>query len=95
MRKLKTQTSAEALKAAVAPRVFIEPIAVAPRQAAEALSTSVPTIYGLMRDGKIESYLEGRNRRIVFSSLRKYIESLPRHQGGRMGPKVGEKAPTA
>jgi excisionase family DNA binding protein len=68
----------------------IEPIAVSPAAACKLLSVSMFTVYKLLRSGELESFTAGRSRKILVSSIRRYIESKPRHRGGRLGAKVGE-----
>jgi excisionase family DNA binding protein len=73
----------------------IEPIAVSPAAACKLLSVSMFTVYKLLRSGELESFTAGRSRKILVSSIHRYVERLPRHQGGRLGAKVGEIAAPA
>jgi excisionase family DNA binding protein len=73
----------------------IEPIAVSPAATCKLISASMFTVYKLLRNGELESFTVGRSRKILVSSIRRYIESKPRHQGGRLGAKVGDTAAPA
>jgi excisionase family DNA binding protein len=70
----------------------LEPIAVSPRAACQMLGISTATLYQLMRAGSLRSFTIGRARRIFLDSIRSYAESQPRHQGGRVGQRIGQKA---
>jgi excisionase family DNA binding protein len=48
-------------------------IAVPPAEAGRLLSVSLSKIYDLMRDGELQSYRDGRNRRITVKSINKYV----------------------
>jgi excisionase family DNA binding protein len=43
--------------------------------ACTALNTSRDKIYMLIRGGMLESYVEGRSRRITIASIKRYIET--------------------
>jgi excisionase family DNA binding protein len=47
----------------------LEPLAVTPRQACVLLSVCNTRLYELIRDGELESYLDGRSRRITMHSI--------------------------
>jgi excisionase family DNA binding protein len=49
------------------------PLAVPPAEAARLLSLSLARLYRLMRDGELQSYLDGRTRRITTASIHDYI----------------------
>jgi len=46
---------------------------VSPREASRLLSVSLSRLYQLMRDGQLQSYLDGRARRITVTSIHHYI----------------------
>jgi excisionase family DNA binding protein len=54
----------------------IEPLAVSPRQACRILSVGNTRLYELIAAGEIESYLDGRSRRITMASIRTRIARL-------------------
>jgi excisionase family DNA binding protein len=57
-------------------RADLEPLAVAPRQACVLLSIGNTRLYELLRSGELESYLEGRARRITMQSIHRRITRL-------------------
>jgi excisionase family DNA binding protein len=57
-------------------RADLEPLAVAPRQACVLLSIGNTRLYELLRSGELESYLEGRSRRITMQSIHRRITRL-------------------
>jgi excisionase family DNA binding protein len=61
----------------------IEPLAVPPRQACHLLSIGNTRLYELIAAGEIESYLDGRSRRITMASIRTRIARLPANVGAR------------
>jgi len=48
-------------------------IAVPPREACDLLSVSMSRLYALLRAGELDSYEEGRARRITVASIHAYI----------------------
>ena len=76
-------------------------IAVTPAEAARLLSLGVWRVYALMRTGALQSYLDGRARRILLTSLHAYVarqlaaadsgwqtwQHNPRAQAQRAAPK--------
>jgi excisionase family DNA binding protein len=74
---------------AVAP---IAPYAVRKRQAAAYLGVSLTTIEKKLREGVIESYIDGGCRLIVCESLRTHADQL-RAKGARFGGAVGRVPP--
>lgn len=55
------------------------PLAVPPREACRLLSLSMTKIYSLMRSGELNSYSDGRARRIPMQSIHIY---MARHLAG-------------
>jgi len=51
----------------------MSPLAVPPREASRLLSMSMSRLYGLMRAGELESYRDGRSRRITMASIQKRL----------------------
>jgi excisionase family DNA binding protein len=49
------------------------PLVVKPREAARLLSLCPSSVYGLMRAGELESFRDGRSRRITMKSIEKYL----------------------
>jgi hypothetical protein len=70
----------------------VAPIGVSPRKTATMLDCGVVRVYKLLNEGKLESYLDGRNRKILVSSINAYVASRPRHSGGRLGAKAGSQS---
>jgi len=54
----------------------LEPLAVTPRQACVLLGVGNTHLYKLIRDGELESYLDGRARRITMDSIHRRITRL-------------------
>jgi excisionase family DNA binding protein len=50
------------------------PIVVPPRQACRLLSMGLTRLYELLNKGELESYRDGRSRRITTESIRGYVE---------------------
>jgi hypothetical protein len=50
-----------------------EPIVVSPRRARQMLDVGNTRIYELLKEHKLESYLDGRSRKITVESIRRYI----------------------
>jgi excisionase family DNA binding protein len=48
-------------------------LAVAPREAGRLLSMCMTRVYQLMRDGTLESYRDGRARRIPMEAIHAYV----------------------
>jgi excisionase family DNA binding protein len=59
----------------------IEPLAVAPRQAYRLLSVGHTKLYELIASAEIESYQDGRSRRITMASIRSRIARLLANSG--------------
>jgi excisionase family DNA binding protein len=51
----------------------IEPFIVKPRDARRLLSVGQTTLYELLKTGELESFLDGRSRKITVESIRRYI----------------------
>ena len=50
------------------------PLAITTREARRLLSLSMTQLYGLLREGKLQSYRNGRARRVTTASIYNYIE---------------------
>lgn len=55
----------------------VEPIFISVEDAASVLALTKWTVYGLCRDGVIESRIQGRRRLVVVESLKAYAAALP------------------
>src|SRR5262245_52702060 len=53
-----------------------EPLAVSPRQACLLLNVGITYLYDLINNSELESYLEGRARKITMRSIRSRCERL-------------------
>ena len=53
-----------------------EPLAVSPRQACLLLGVGITRLYELIGNGELESYRDGRARRITMQSIRRRVERL-------------------
>jgi len=60
-------------KRAARPSLSMPPLAVPPREAGRLLSVGMSRLYQLMRTGELESYRDGRSRRITMASIQKRI----------------------
>jgi excisionase family DNA binding protein len=54
----------------------LEPLAVSPRQACVLLGVGNTRLYQLIGSGELETYLDGRARRITMDSIRRRIARL-------------------
>lgn len=61
---------------------------VSPNQAMQALLVSRATLYSLINSGELESYTEGRSRRIIATSLDAYIARRLEAERGRKRAKA-------
>jgi len=48
----------------------LEPLAVSPRQACQLINVGITYLYDLINNDELESYLEGRSRKITMRSIR-------------------------
>jgi excisionase family DNA binding protein len=53
-----------------------EPVSVPPREAARLLNVGQSRLYKLLRDGELESYRDGRARRITMKSIHDRVNRL-------------------
>jgi len=49
------------------------PLVVTPKEAARLLALSPGSLYGLMRAGELESFRDGRSRKIIMASIERYV----------------------
>jgi excisionase family DNA binding protein len=61
------------------------PLVVSPNQAMKALMVSRATLYGLINAGELESYTEGRSRRITVESINAYVKRRLAEEAKRRG----------
>jgi len=59
------------------------PLAVPPREASRLLSVGMSRLYELMRAGELESYEDGRTRRITMASITAYVARRLADSAGR------------
>jgi excisionase family DNA binding protein len=86
----------------------LDPIAVSPREACRLLSIGNTRLYELIAAGEVESYRDGKSRRVTMRSIRRRVERLlaaggtdtaaptpPRRRGRPPKPRRadGERAP--
>jgi excisionase family DNA binding protein len=64
---------------AVAAQYGLEPLVLRPRDACRLLSVGNTRLYELLSAGELESYLDGRSRKITVESIHRYVL---RHLGG-------------
>jgi excisionase family DNA binding protein len=63
----------------------LEPLAVSPLQACKLLSVGNTRLYALLAAGELESYLDGRMRRITLQSIRRRVARLVAAPGATGG----------
>jgi len=69
-------------------RAGLEPLAVSPRQACVLLNVGLTRLYELLGSGELESYLDGRSRRITMRSIRRRIKRLLKDSGAEPARKT-------
>jgi excisionase family DNA binding protein len=73
----------------------VEPLVVTPREACALLNIGNTRLYRLLSDKQIDSYREGRARRIPMASIKSYIARCLAESMGRRGPGRPRKHPVA
>jgi excisionase family DNA binding protein len=71
-------------------RKSLEPLAVTPRQACTLLSIGNTRLYELIGTGQLDSYLEGRARRITMESIQRRV-ALKLAEAGAASPRREEE----
>jgi excisionase family DNA binding protein len=61
------------------------PVVATPNQAIQRLQVSRATLYELINNGDLESYTEGRSRRILVQSMDRYIQRRLAEEAKRRG----------
>lgn len=61
------------------------PLVATPNQAMKALMVSRSTLYGLINNGELDSYTEGRSRRITVKSISAYVDRRLAAESERRG----------
>ncbi len=61
------------------------PIVASPNQAMKRLQISRSTLYALLNAGHLESYTQGRSRRITIRSINSYVETRLADEAQRRG----------
>jgi hypothetical protein len=64
----------------------LPPLVVSPQRACELLDASMTRIYGLMRNGELESFQSGRSRKITVASIQGYIDRRIAEAAGEWHP---------
>ncbi|MEO8781884.1 MAG: helix-turn-helix domain-containing protein [Bradyrhizobium sp.] len=64
---------------------FDTPLVASPNQAMKALLVSRATLYTLLNAGELESYTEGRSRRITVKSISAYVDRRLAAEADRRG----------
>jgi hypothetical protein len=60
------------------------PLIVKPRGACELLDCGITRLYALLAAGELESFLDGRSRKITTDSIRRYIQRRLEASKGRL-----------
>jgi excisionase family DNA binding protein len=50
-----------------------EPLVVSPRRAQELLDIRTTKLYELIGSGELQSYVDGRHRKIIYASIKAYV----------------------
>jgi excisionase family DNA binding protein len=61
------------------------PLVASPNQAMQKLMVSRSTLYELLNSGELESYTQGRSRRITVRSIARYVERRLTAEAERRG----------
>jgi excisionase family DNA binding protein len=69
----------------MSPADLATPLVASPNQAMRALMVSRETLYRLINDGQLESYTEGRARRITVESINAYVRRRLAAEASRRG----------
>ena len=69
----------------------VEALAVTPRQACTLLSIGNTYLYELIRIGELDSYLEGRARRITMESIQRRVARLVAENAAKSSHRQTEK----
>jgi excisionase family DNA binding protein len=64
------------------------PLVASPNQAMKRLQISRSTLYALLNAGDLESYTQGRSRRITVRSINSYVERRLADEAHRRGRRV-------
>lgn len=64
------------------------PLVASPNQAMKALLVSRATLYTLLNAGELESYTEGRSRRITVESITSYVQRRLAAEAARRSQKA-------
>jgi helix-turn-helix protein len=70
--------------------VFEAPLVASPNQAMRAIQVSRKKLYELINTGELESYTEGKSRRIIVKSINDYIERRLATEAVRRGRAVAQ-----
>jgi excisionase family DNA binding protein len=67
------------------------PLVASPNQAMRAIQVSRKKLYELINTGELESYTEGKSRRITIKSINEYIERRLAAEAARRGRLVSDR----
>ncbi|WP_249137839.1 MULTISPECIES: helix-turn-helix domain-containing protein [Bradyrhizobium] len=67
---------------------FDVPLVASPKQTMKAIQVSRKKLYELINTGELESYTEGKSRRILVKSINEYIERRLTAEAARRGRAV-------
>jgi len=70
---MSTGSGRQKKRASSSARASDVPLVVPPKEAARLLSLGISSVYMLMRTGELQNYEDGRNRRIITTSIHDYI----------------------
>lgn len=70
---------------------FEAPLVASPNQAMRAIQVSRKKLYELINTGELESYTEGKSRRITVKSINEYIEHRLAAEFARRGRAASER----
>jgi Helix-turn-helix domain len=68
------------------------PIAVKTANACRMLDCGPTQLYKLMNQGRLQSFKDGKHRKILVASIMAYVAGQQMHNGGKIGEKVGSAA---
>lgn len=71
------------------------PLVASPNQAMKALLVSRATLYTLLNAGELESYTEGRSRRITVESINAYVKRRLAAEAARRSSRTSPSATAA
>jgi excisionase family DNA binding protein len=67
------------------PTTFDVPLVASPKQAMRTIQVSRKKLYELINTGELQSYTEGKSRRIIVKSITEYIERRLAREAAKRG----------